>query len=156
MEMYIDDIVVFGQTPDDCLSNMERVLKQAQHYGLDIKWSKCHFLKQSINFLGYEIENGQLWPEKEKIKAVKNFPMPVNIRGIQAFLGLTGYFRKIFKDYAFIAKPLTQLLRKDAAFKIEGEQKQAIDRLKAALIEKPVLKVWSQGAKTQFPTLRRK
>jgi len=44
LEMYIDDIVVFGQTADECLSNMERVLKQAQQNGLDIKWSKCHFL----------------------------------------------------------------------------------------------------------------
>jgi len=54
--------------------------------------------------------------------------MPVNIRGIQAFLGLTGYFRQFVKDYAFIAKPLTQLLEKDAVFKIEGKQKQAVDR----------------------------
>jgi len=45
MEMYIDGIVVFGQTADECLSNMERVLKQAQQSGLDIRWSKCHFLK---------------------------------------------------------------------------------------------------------------
>jgi len=120
MEMYIDEIVVFGQTADECLSNMERVLKQAQQYGLDIKWSKCHFLKQRINFLGYEIENGPIWPGKEKIKAVKNFPMPVHIRAIQALVRLTGYFRKFVKDYAFIAKPLTQLLKKDAVFKIEG------------------------------------
>jgi len=69
MEMYIDDIVVFGQTAVECLSNMERVLKQAQQYALDIKRSKCHFLKQRINFLGYEIENGQIWPRKENIQA---------------------------------------------------------------------------------------
>jgi len=64
---------------------------------------------------------------------------------------------------------LTQLLEKDAVFKIKGEQKQAVDRLKAALMEEPVLKDRSQDAKTQlhveasrhgriftFPTLRRK
>ncbi|XP_070141716.1 uncharacterized protein [Drosophila kikkawai] len=153
MEMYIDDIVVFGRTVEVCLNNMQRVLKQAEQYGLDIKWSKwsnnmqrvlkqaeqygldikwskCPFLKERINFLGYEVENGDIWPGKEKVKAVKNFPMPINIRGIQAFLGLTGYFH--------------------SAFKIEGEQKQAIEQLKSALIDEPVLKIWSQSAKTQL------
>jgi len=37
MKMYIDDIVVFGQIAEECLSKMERVLKQAQQYGFDIR-----------------------------------------------------------------------------------------------------------------------
>lgn len=150
MEIYIDDIVIFGCTVEQCMTNMQTVLKQAQQYGLEIKWSKCQFLKERISFLGHEVENGHVWPGQEKIKAVKNFPLPKNIRGVQAFLGLTGYFRKFIQDYAVIARPLTQLLKKDSEFKIQGMQIQAIEKLKSALVGEPVLRIYKQNARTQL------
>lgn len=56
--------------------------------------------KNRITFLGHEVENVQVWPGQEKIKAVKNFPLPKSIRGVRAFLGLTGYFYQFIKNYS--------------------------------------------------------
>ncbi|XP_053968337.1 uncharacterized protein LOC128869757 [Anastrepha ludens] len=131
MEIYVDDIVVFEGTAEQCLANMEIVLKRAEQHG-------------------HEVEDGRVWPGQEKVKAVKNFPLPKNLRDVQAFLGLTGYFRKFIKNYAVLARPLTELLKKDAEFKIAGVQIQAIDNLKAALAAEPVLKIYKQNAKTQL------
>lgn len=75
--------------------------------------------------------------------------MPKNI-GVQAFLGLTGYFRKFIPDYALLARPLTHLLKKDAEFKIGSFQIQAVEKLKSALTNEPVLKIFKQNAKTQL------
>uniref|UniRef100_A0A034VAM6 RNA-directed DNA polymerase n=2 Tax=Endopterygota TaxID=33392 RepID=A0A034VAM6_BACDO len=150
MELYVDDIVVFGQTADECLKNVKMVLQKAQSFGLEIKWSKCKFLKEKISFLGHEIHNGSVWPGRDKIKAVRNFVVPKNIRGVQAFLGLTGYFRKFVQNYAIIARPLTQLLKKEAEFQIGPSQQQAILNLKSALTQEPVLKIFKQNGKTQL------
>ncbi|CAG4989313.1 unnamed protein product [Colias eurytheme] len=59
-----------------------------------------------------ELKKGEIKPSVEKIAAVEHFQTPNNMKSLQSFLGLTGYFRKFIKDYSLIAKPLTDLLKK--------------------------------------------
>ena len=69
------------------------------------------FVKKSV-VLGYINMNNNIHPSEEKIEAVNKFPEPINGKKLQSFLGLTGYFRKFIKDYAVMAKPLSNWLRK--------------------------------------------
>jgi len=75
-------------------------------------------LQKKIYFLGHNIEDGNVWPRQEKTDAVSKFSVPKNFRAVQAFLGLTGFFRKFVLNYSQIARPLTDLLRKDVFFKV--------------------------------------
>ncbi|GFY21807.1 transposon Ty3-I Gag-Pol polyprotein [Trichonephila clavipes] len=52
---------------------------------------------------------------------------------------LTGYFRKFIPAYSVIAKPLSDLLRKDTPFNFDVKQKASFDELKRLLCQKPVL-----------------
>ncbi|XP_050484052.1 uncharacterized protein LOC126870410 [Bombus huntii] len=56
-------------------------------------------------------------PDPKKIKAVSKFPRPKKANTIKQFLGLVGYYRRFIPNFSEIAKPLTQLLKKDIAFK---------------------------------------
>lgn len=152
MELYMDDIVIFAETPECCLTKLELVLETAARFNLKIKWSKCSFLQTKIDFLGHTVEGGMIWPGKEKTKAIEKFPQPVNIKDVQSFLGITGYFRRFIQGYAYIARPLTNLLKKDAKFIIGEEELQAIHALKAALIKEPVLKIYDRTAVTELHT----
>ena len=60
MELYIDDVVVFGETEEECLSNLKIVLQTAEKFGLRFKWSKCSFMKTEIDFLGHTVENRKI------------------------------------------------------------------------------------------------
>lgn len=68
-------------------------------------------------------------PRSTKSKAVKKFPIPKDVRYVQVFLGLTGYFRQIVQGYAHIAEPLINLLKKDTPFQMTITELAAIAKL---------------------------
>lgn len=98
------------------------------------------------------IEDGNISPSEEKTNAVKHFPKPTDVRSLQSFLGLTGFFRKYIPRYSYIARPLTDLLKDEVKFKFEKEQEHAFNQLKEALSNKPVLRLYCLTAETELHT----
>ncbi|GFX82418.1 retrovirus-related Pol polyprotein from transposon 297 [Trichonephila clavipes] len=122
---YMDDVVIPAANESQALEYLKIVLEVACDYGLEINFKKCQFLHNTIEFLGHIIENGRLFPSPSKTKAVINYPDLKNIKDVRRFLGLTGYFRKFLPSYSTIAKPLSDLLRKDSPFQFYAEQQTA-------------------------------
>lgn len=91
-------------------------------------------------YLGHLIRDGEVRPTPEKIDAVLGYPKPISNKQVNSFLGLTSYFRKYIENFAAIAKPLTDLLRKDAQFEFNESHKGAFETLKLKLSNDPVLK----------------
>lgn len=124
--VYIDDFVIPSDTIEEGVEKLAIVLKVASEYGLKFNWHKCQFLKEKITYLGHVVESGKVSPSEDKTNAVKHFPKPNNVKAVQSFLGLTGYFRKFIPRYAFIARPLSDLLRKENEFQFGELQEKAI------------------------------
>lgn len=70
-----------------------------------------------------------------KIKAIQEWPVPTNVKQLRGFLGLAGYYMK----FGIIAKPLTELLCKDAAFIWSSIDHDAFQLLKTTLVSAPCL-----------------
>ena len=64
---------------------------------------------------------------------------PKTPKQVRAFLGLAGYYRKFFKGFANIAKPLTLLTRQQVKFDWTPEHQEAIIHLKEAIVQAPIL-----------------
>lgn len=152
MLAYFDDIVVMACSIEEALERLTKILQRAEEYGLVINWSKCQFLTTKINYLGYEVEDSTIRPSEGKIIAVKNYPVPTTAKQLQSYLGLTSYFRKFIMDYAIIARPLSELLKKDRKFVWGHEQNHAFQRLKDILSTSPVLNIFKIGAPTELHT----
>lgn len=80
------------------------------------------------------------------------FPEPENVRQVQSFLGLSGYFRKFVPGYSTIARLLSNLLKMDAGFQFGAAEKGAFEQLKIMLSERSVLNLFRVGAETELHT----
>jgi hypothetical protein len=44
MDVFTDDFSIYGKTFEDCLANLDKVLKRCQKADLVLNWEKCHFI----------------------------------------------------------------------------------------------------------------
>lgn len=150
--LYMDDIIIPAVDEIEALTRLELVLNKCKAYGLEINKKKCQFLKDKVEYLGHEIIEGKILPSSSKTKAVMHYPEPRTLKQIQSFLGLTGYFRKFIVDYAILAKPLSDLLKKNTHFTFGNKERDSFIKLKQMLAQKPVLMIYNPEAETQLHT----
>lgn len=151
-EVYIDDVVVWGDDVNDCLNNLRKVLELIDKAGVKLKRNKCSFLTSTVEYLGHEISGGEIRPSTHKLNAVADFKQPKNVHEVRQFLGLASYFRKFIKGFATIARPLTSLTKKNAEWCWGIEQADAMESLKRLLTSDPVLAIYDHTRETQIHT----
>jgi hypothetical protein len=100
--------------------------------------SKCKFGCLEVDYLGHVISGEGVAVNPGKIQCVLDWPEPKNVKGVRGFLGLTGYYRKFVKDCGKIAKPLTELTKKDN-FSWNSNAAEAFSKLKQLMTTPPVL-----------------
>jgi hypothetical protein len=92
-----------------------------------------------VNYLGYVVSGDGVTASPEKVLAVRKYPVPNNVKEVRSFLGLASFYRRLFPRFAEIAKPITQLIRKDTQFKWETSQQTAFEKLKEVICSEQVL-----------------
>ena len=146
--IYLDDIIVFGQAPEEHLHRLKAVFKKLKAAGLKLKPSKCDLFKQQINYLGYVVSKEGVSTDPEKIKAVTEWPQLTTVTDFRSFLRFLSYYRRFIPNFSKIAKPLNKLLQnlegtpsQKKMFKVYlgPEQQEAFETLQRLYTESPIL-----------------
>ncbi|GJR31028.1 reverse transcriptase domain-containing protein [Tanacetum coccineum] len=133
VEVFMDDLSVFGNSVDTCLNNLDKMLQRCKDAHLVLNWEKCHFMVKEGIVLGHKVSSAGLEVDKAKIDVISKLPPPTNIKGIRSFLGHAGFYRRFIKDFSKIARALTKLLKKDTPFGFNDECQKAVELLKEKL-----------------------
>jgi len=134
----MDDFTIYGTTFDDCLENLDKVLRCKEKY-LVLNWGKCHFMVREGIVLGHKVSERGIEVDRAKIQVIEQLPPPTNVKGIRSFLGHAGFYRLFIKNFFEITRPLTRLLAKDAPFIFDNECYESFQPLKQALILAPII-----------------
>ena len=137
--VFIDDVIIAMETEKGHDEIVEEVLRRLEENDLFVKPEKCVWKVREVGFLGVIIEEDGVRMEKEKVQGVIEWPVLKNVKDVQKFLGLANYYRWFVKDFAKIARPLHEMMRKENKWSWGERQQKAFEELKEKFTTEPVL-----------------
>jgi hypothetical protein len=148
--VYLDDILIWSDNLITHRKIVHKVLKRLEEHDLYLRPEKCEFEKEEIKYLGLVIHHGQVSMDPIKVKAVTEWPTPLNLKEVRAFVGFANFYRRFIQNFSQLARPLHDLTKKDTTFVWGSAQQFAFEQLKAAFTSESILAMWSADRETRL------
>jgi len=110
--IYLNDVIVISPDFDTHVSRLREVFDRLRAAGLKLKPSKCALLQREVKYLGHVVGRDKVATDPEKVRAVRDWAVPVDLPELRAFLGLVGYYCQYIPNFAEIAQLLNGLTAK--------------------------------------------
>ena len=141
-ELYIDDVLVFGNTPAELLRNVTKVLERFRKHNIIANPKKIRCGMSEIEHTGYLLNENGFTFSREKLDMVEHFDRPVLVKDLKSFLGLANHFRSVVQNHSLLAGPLDKLCANYQAaryskVKWTEEAIASYDELKARIVNCP-------------------
>lgn len=148
--VFLDDLIVYSDTLEEHESRLVNVLGRLREYGLKLSLDKCKFFQTEVRYLGHIVSREGVKTDPEKIRALKTWPRPPNLKELKSFLGFSGYYRRFIKDYSKIVKPLTNLT---AGYPPQRKGIKVATGGQYFNTKEPFNECWSQECQEAFKTI---
>ena len=137
LHVFIDDVIIFSKTAEEHAARLEHVLERFDRASLQLHPQKCSIARPQVNYLGYVLSQDGITASPDKVKAVRNYPTPTNVREVRAFLGLASFYRRLVPDFAELSKHLTVLTKKDHDFMWGPEPAGCVRKIEREVMHNP-------------------
>ena len=134
---FIDNVIVETEKEKGYNEVVEEIVKRLAENNLYMKLEKC---KQKMREVGFLVVIG-LEEIKIEVKDILEWLNPKGVKDVQKFLGLTNHYRWFIKDFAVIAKPLHNIIKKDQKWDWIEMQEKAFQELKKRFTKELVLAI---------------
>ena len=142
--VYLDDILVYSENPDEHTAAVRQVLERLQQHQLFVNLEKCEFDTDTVEFLGYVISPDGVAMETSRVAAIRDWPIPKSVREVQVFLGFANFYRRFIFAYSRVTKGMTDLLKgrgkNGSQFQWTDEAEDSFQGLKTAFTTAPILR----------------
>lgn len=137
---YLDDILIYSNDLESYVDHVNQVLQALTDNDLYCPPEKCQFHVQEIKYLGLIITTKGLEMDPKKIKKIRDWKAPRNVKDIQGFTGFANFYRRFIKWYTEILLLITALTHDHTPFMWSPACQATFDHLKAAFTSYPVLR----------------
>ena len=137
--VYLDDIIIFGRTLQEHRERLSLVLSRLSEAGLKINPKKCKLLSERVFVLGHVVTRDGISTDPEKVRVIKEWPVPEDESQLKAFLETASYYRQFVPNYTDIAAPLHSASQKGERFRWTTQCEEAFESIKRKLMNAPIL-----------------
>lgn len=137
--VFLDDILIYSKTKSDHVKHVKEVLDILRREKLYCKRSKCQFFQKKIEFLGHTLSEQGKGMQEDKVSAIMNWPTPTTADEVASFVGLCGWYQEFIDGFSRICAPLNRLKQKEVKFEWTAVEQNALEELKSAITNAPVL-----------------
>ena len=135
----MDDLLVFSESKEEHLKNLEIIFKKFRNADLKLKLSKCQFWKKEIEYLGHLVSQVGIKVMPDKINTVLRIKPPSNVKEAKLALGIMGYIASFIPMYSEVVRHINRLMRKNVPFVWDQKCQNSLDLAKEILTSPPVL-----------------
>ena len=128
-----DDILVFGSTQEEHDHNVITFLERCLEVDLKLNPSKIRLNCSKVPFFGWCISGERIKPDPNKVKGIKDWPIPSNVKELQSFLGLVNYLSHFVLELSSLRTPLQPLVKINTNFIWLKSHTEAFERIKNAI-----------------------
>jgi hypothetical protein len=127
---YFDDLTVHSSDANLHLSHLEKMFSVIRKYNFKLRPDKCQFFQTEIELLGHIVSASGIKPAPKLLDKIALSKVPENKTDIKSFIHLCGFFQQHVQNFADIAAPLTEMLKRNIKFKWDTIQQEAWTILK--------------------------
>jgi len=110
--VYIDDVLIYSKSIDEHWKHLNSFVEIIKINGLVVSAKKIKLFQTKIQFLGFDIAEGQIRPISRAIEFASKFPDIITDKNqLQRFLGSLNYIADFYKDLRKYCKPLFDRLQ---------------------------------------------
>lgn len=107
---YIDDLLVASTSEEEHEKHLRQIFNRLRKYGVIVNPAKCIFGVNRVRLLGYLVSEEGTEAPPERIRAIKEFPRPENVKQLRQFLGTLNFYRRFIPDAAKDQADLNSLI----------------------------------------------
>ena len=119
---FIDDVIIWGETPEQHVRDVARVLDALAAVGLRVHPDKSIFMAEGVEYLGHVVSPLGLHPAQARVEAFKQLKQPSSKEELKSQLGMLGFYRCYLPSYSSIAEPLRRFLKQGAPSVLQWDE----------------------------------
>ena len=123
---YMHDIIIYSDSWSEHIEHIKLVLETLRHTSLRVNPKKCKWGGKYMDFIGHHVGGGRMFMPAHRAQLLGNYSRPTTKKGLQAFLGSIGFYRRYVEQLASQTAILTPLTIKQAPHKVEWTEEGKI------------------------------
>ena len=115
MEAHIDDVSLGTNTQEDHILLLQEFLTVCQENHLCIKLEKCEFMREEMEYLGFDVGYGWWKPAASKMQPLQDMQIrddpKKGLHDVRSFIGACNFYRRHIHNFTYSSAPLTDLIK---------------------------------------------